>query len=117
MVTAQTEYTIRPPFKTKFRSAEARPLIEQIISDCLARSNQATMAHEIAEKTKDALKGLKKDSHYKFMVQVTLGNNNGQGVRCGSRHYWDEDTDDVCHVSMVTDKKFVLVIAYAIYMY
>lgn len=51
------------------------------------------------------------------MVQVTLGQNNGQGMRCGSRHYWDEDTDDVCHVSLVTDKKFILVIAYAVYMY
>lgn len=49
MVTAQTEYTIRPPFKAKFRSAEARPLIEKIISECVARSDEATMAHEIAE--------------------------------------------------------------------
>lgn len=68
MIAPQTEYTIRPPFKAKFRSAEARPLIEQIISECVARSDQETMAHEIAERTKDALKGLKKDSHYKFMV-------------------------------------------------
>lgn len=75
------------------------------------------VAHEIAQQVKDCLKSLKKDPQYKFLVQVSIGSNNGQGIRCGSRHYWDEDTDDVCHVSLVTDKKFVLVIAYAVYNY
>ena len=71
----------------------------------------------IADKVKDELKGLKKDERYKYIVQVTLGENNGQGVRCGSRNYWDDDTDDVCYVSQVADKYFALVCAYAIYMY
>ena len=30
---AQTEYQIRPPFKAKFRPAEARALIEKLIPD------------------------------------------------------------------------------------
>ena len=80
-------------------------------------TSDTDLARVIAEQSKDALKALKKDDNYKYLVQVTLGQNNGQGMRCGSRHYWDEDTDDVCHVSLVTDKKFILVIAYAIYMY
>jgi len=42
---------------------------------------------------------LKKDERYKFVVQVTVGEINGQGVRVASRCYWDEDTDDVAFVS------------------
>jgi hypothetical protein len=83
----------------------------------LADSNDDALARTIADKTKDMLKGLKKDQRYKFLVQVTVGLNNGQGFRCGARNFWDEDTDDVCHVSVISDKKFVLVQAYAIYMY
>ena len=45
----QTEYKIRPPFKTKFRSAEAKPLIENAVQECLARCSDATLAKEIAE--------------------------------------------------------------------
>lgn len=45
----QTEYTIRPPFKAKFRSAEAKPLIEKIIADRLAQSDETNIAHDIAE--------------------------------------------------------------------
>ena len=73
MIAAQTEYKIRPQFKSKFRSAEAKPVIEKVISDCLATSEEASLAKDIAESVKEKLKGLKKDSHYKFMVQVTLG--------------------------------------------
>ena len=36
---AQTEYQIRPPFKSKFRPAEARALIEKLIPD-LVRTHQ-----------------------------------------------------------------------------
>ena len=32
------------------------------------KASDDEMAHEIAEQTKDALKGLKKDSQYKFLV-------------------------------------------------
>ncbi len=30
---------------------------------------------------------------YKFMVQVLIGENRGQGVRMGSRCFWDSNTD------------------------
>jgi len=92
-------------------------LIEKVVNDALAARDHSDLAKTIADKCKEALKDLKKDARYKFMVQVTVGQNNGQGFRSASRHFWDEDTDDVVHFSAVTDQKFVLVVAYAIYMY
>lgn len=30
---------------------------------------------------------------YKYMVQVVLGEQRGEGVRCGCRCFWDSDVD------------------------
>jgi len=38
-------------------------------------------------------------------------------MRVASRCYWDEDTDDVTYVSHQTDKIFVLICAFAVYLY
>ena len=119
--THNIEYKIRPAFNAKFRPAEATPVLEKVITDTmmLASSYEDTkqLAKAIADKSKSELRALKKDERYKFIVQVTLGENNGQGFRVGARNYFDEDTDDVCYVSKTTEKYFVLVIAYAVYMY
>ena len=52
-------------------------------------------AKDIADETKVELRALNKDKRYKYMVQCTIGANIGQGVRIGSRQFWDEDTDDM----------------------
>jgi len=41
---AQTNYQIRPPFKAKFRPAEARATIEKLIPDLVRQYQQRRMA-------------------------------------------------------------------------
>jgi hypothetical protein len=72
---------------------------------------------EIADDTKAALKNLGKDKRYKFLVQVIIGENKGQGVRVGSRCFWDSDTDDCTWVSFMNESLFCLVAAFAVYLY
>ena len=115
-------YQIRPQFKDKFRPGEAKERIEKIVHAKLKGvqmtpqlRNQYTK--EIADEVKQELKGLNKDKRYKFLVQCILGENIGQGVRVGSRQFWDEDTDDVTWVSYVNDQTFCLVAAFAVYLY
>lgn len=60
---------------------------------------------------------LKKDPRYRYVVQVSVGENNGQGMKVQSRCVWDEDTDDVAFVSFKNDSIFVVVIAFAVYLY
>ena len=59
MATHNIEYKIRPPFKTKFRKAEAQPIIEKVITDTLLIAgtfgNTSEMAKAIADKTKSEL--------------------------------------------------------------
>lgn len=76
---SNTEYKIRPTFKQKFRSAEAKPLIEKVIQDTLALGDKVTgpVPKLIADSVTQELQGLKKDQRYKFIVQCTVGENNG----------------------------------------
>lgn len=108
-VTENSTYNIRPPFKDKFRAAEAKAVIERILPDIVLKhsSPQAAdgadpkhiLSQALSQAVTQALQDLKKDERYKFVVQVTVGENNGQGMRVASRCYWDEDTDDVAFVS------------------
>ena len=66
---------------------------------------------------KEALINMKKDERYKYIVQCTVGENNGQGMKVQSRCVWDEDTDDVAYASFRNDSIFVVVIAFAVYLY
>ena len=77
----------------------------------------AQWTKEIADTTKQELKDLSKDKRYKYLVQVIIGQNGGQGVRVGSRCFWDEDTDDCTWVSYMNDSLFCLVAAFAVYLY
>ena len=116
-------YQIRPQFKDKFRPGEAKEKIEKIVHNKLKVSSNYTaqelnnLNKEIANECMHELKALGKDKRYKFSVQCVLGHNIGQGVRVGSRQFWDEDTDDVTWVSYVNDQHFCLVAAFAVYLY
>ena len=38
---------------------------------------------------------------YKYLVQVTIGENKGAGVRCGARCFWDQTTDKLAQTHYV----------------
>ena len=80
------------------------------------------MAKTLADGVKNALKAMNKDPRYKYLVQCIVGVNCGQGVRMGSRQFWDENTDDVATVTIIKEVNpkesfFVTVVAYAMYIY
>ena len=50
-------------------------------------------------------------------MQCVIGQNIGQGVRVGSRQFWDEDTDDVTWYTYVNENLFCMVSAFAVYLY
>ena len=126
-------YQIRPQFKDKFRPQvsfilpitfiqEAKERIKNIVDNKLkGQAFSATeyqgWCKEIADETKAELKSLGKDKRYKFLVQCVIGQNIGQGVRVGSRQFWDEDTDDVTWYTYVNENLFCMVSAFAVYLY
>ena len=75
------------------------------------------LVKDLAENVKNDLKGSKKDSRYKYLVQVIVGVNGGQGVRMGSRQFWDKDTDNLATVTVIKKEIFITVCAFALYLY
>ena len=61
-------------------------LVEERVSQGQINPDQLpSLTKELADKSKNALKGLGFDKRYKYMVQVVVGQNTGYGIRMGSR--------------------------------
>ncbi len=54
---------------------------------------------------------------YKFVVQVVIGEQRGEGVRMGCRCFWDADTDNYAEETYRNDSLFCVVAAFAAYLY
>lgn len=65
---------------------------------------------------KNRLKDIGRD-RYKYIVQVTLGVQKGQGVQAGCKNYWDIDTDTMAFEQYVDDNIFCLATVWGIYVY
>lgn len=51
------------------------------------------------------------------MVNVIIGDQRGQGVRVGTRCFWDYDTDYCASDYYINDSIFCIVTAYGVYLY
>ena len=114
------DYQIRPKQREKFKAAEAREVIRAVLKEKLelvaADADLAILGRQIADRVKYQLKELGK-GRYKYVVQVALGQQKGQGVQAGTRCFWDFETDAVAYEQYLTDNLFCLVTAYGDYLY
>ena len=72
-VSGNKTYQIGPVFKDKFRPAEARDKINQIIEDkiksvSVSSPDLVNLTKELAEQTKREMKSLDKDKRYKIAL-------------------------------------------------
>lgn len=114
------DYQIRPKPREKFKAVEAREIIRGVLKAKLENASPTAdlnaLAREVADTVKYKLKDLGK-GRYKYVVQVALGQQKGQGVQAGTRCFWDFETDAVAYEQFVNDNLFCLVTAYGIYLY
>ena len=109
------------PLITRFPQ-QAKAVIQKLIDDKLSQKNPAhnelpALTKELADRTKHTLKHLEKDKRYKYLVQVICGQNGGQGIQMGTRQFWDPNTDNSVHVTLVREGFFITVAAFAVYLY
>ncbi|CAN0245988.1 unnamed protein product [Ectocarpus fasciculatus] len=63
--------------------------------------DQATVqTKRICDEIKNGLKEMNLP-RYKYVVQVVIGEQRGEGVRMGSRCFWDSETDNVASETYV----------------
>ena len=117
-------HKIKPKPNEKFRPPKVRPVIKSLISQAMADMNMKEFdndtAHTTCKTLSSTIKERLKNSHldrYKYVVQVSIGEKKGQGVRMVNRCFWDSETDNMIVETFMNDKLFCTVTIYAVYCY
>jgi hypothetical protein len=115
------DYQIKPKQREKFKPGKAKEAIQEILTVKLKNQQYNTEAcqqltRDLAEEVKAKLKDMNLP-RYKYVVQVTIGEQKGQGVRMGCKCFWDFDTDYCASEVFQNDSLFCLVTVYAVYLY
>lgn len=119
---AVNEYQIKPKHREKFKPSEAREFIKGVLKDKLVpkQQNPPSDLNPLSKDIADSIKAKFKENgkeRYKYIVQVVLGSQKGQGVQAGCRNFWDADTDGVAFEQYIDDNLFCLVTVWAVYVY
>ena len=114
--------TITPPaYSARPARNQVQTLINTVQTSLLQGQSYspdaaAAWTKQLSDTVRDRLRDLGKD-RYKFIVQVTLGEQRTEGVHCGCRCLWDEDTDSYASSTFKNDELFCVVTAYWVYQY
>eukprot|EP01116_Phalansterium_solitarium_P019463 TRINITY_DN5441_c0_g1_i1.p1 TRINITY_DN5441_c0_g1~~TRINITY_DN5441_c0_g1_i1.p1 ORF type:complete len:136 (-),score=14.56 TRINITY_DN5441_c0_g1_i1:472-879(-) len=118
---SNNSFIIRPSFKGKYRQTVVKEIIKDVLHTKLQGStyhaeNTSQWTREIADDIKAKLKELNLE-RYKFVVQVVIGEQRGEGVRMACRCFWDGDTDSYASETFINDSIFCVAAAFGIYYY
>ncbi|XP_070538314.1 dynein light chain Tctex-type protein 2B-like [Ptychodera flava] len=117
----ENTYMIRPNFLSKFRPATVKETIHIVLNDMLSEKTYdaeettnwcKTIADEIKTKLKDH--GF---DRYKYIVQVVIGEQRGEGVKMACRCFWDSDTDNYAQDIFMNDSLFCVAAAFGVFYY
>ena len=78
--------------------------------------NTSLWCREISDEIKQKLKTLGLE-RYKFVVQVVIGEQKGEGVRMGCRCFWDPKTDNYAEEGFTNESIFAVAAAFGVYLY
>ncbi|XGW10536.1 hypothetical protein V3C99_012213 [Haemonchus contortus] len=113
------DFVLRPNQKEKFRSLNGEALLRSIAVELLADkiySSEENLANNVAKVITERLKGLDL-SHYKYIVQVTMGEQYGQGLNIASQCVWDADCDGMAKYFYTNDSLWCSMVVFAIFHY
>lgn len=114
-------YQIRPKLQNRFRQAAVKECIHFVLNEELSgkiyNANEAgKWTKHISVLIKDKIKQLGYE-RYKFIVQVIIGEQRGEGVMAGSRCLWDSTTDNYASDVYLSETFFCVATAFGIYYY
>lgn len=94
---AAKDHPLRPMYKDSFHPSQAKAIIKEVLHAKLGSKTYnpeltSQWTREIADEIKHKLKELSLP-RYKFVVNVAIGEQRGEGIRIACRCLWDSDTD------------------------
>ena len=111
--------------KLSYREKVPVIAMKEILQNCLQEKlagvqyegdRCGNLSKTIADIIRNRLKTLNYE-RYKFVVQVIIGERREQGIRVGSRCFWDSNTDNQASETYTNDHIFCVATAFAIYLY
>eukprot|EP00002_Diphylleia_rotans_P013545 TRINITY_DN2645_c0_g1_i5.p1 TRINITY_DN2645_c0_g1~~TRINITY_DN2645_c0_g1_i5.p1 ORF type:complete len:130 (-),score=26.32 TRINITY_DN2645_c0_g1_i5:153-542(-) len=117
----ENTYVIRPNYQKKFRPALVKETIRAVLNEKLNGlqyhpEHTSQWTREISDEIKTRLKDLQLE-RYKFVVQVVIGEQRGEGVRMACRCFWDPDTDNYAQEVYTNETLFCVAAAFGVYLY
>lgn len=95
--------------------------IHNVLNEHLSgKSYDAEETTEWTRRISDDIKLKLKDlgyDRYKFVVQVVIGEQRGEGVKMGCRCFWDSDTDSYAQDIFMNDSIFCVAAAFGCFYY
>merc|ERR1711998_667491 len=116
-------YIVRPTFGAKFKPMEVKKVIESVVVAELSGVSYNT-EEKIAEQTKklsNLIKNKLKEElelpRYKYVVQVVIAEQKGQGMKMGCRSFWDTETDNYAEYTYRNETLICVASAFGVYYY
>lgn len=110
----------RPLLSQRASATRMKEIIREILNEKLGGreyhgDHVQQQTKTIADEVKQKLKSMELP-RYKYMVQVVIGEQRGEGVRMGCRTFWEPTTDTYANETFINDSLFCVVVAYAVYL-
>jgi len=114
-----------PIAKLQYKEKVPVQAMKEILQRCLQEQFKdgkydGDKAGEWSKTLSDTIKNKLKDlgyDRYKYVVQVVIGERREQGIRSGTRCFWDTNTDNMASESFVNDHLFCVATAFSVYLY
>lgn len=112
-------YIQTPTDEERFSPSEVKKIAEACLAEKLStwvyeEEEAKVLSVEICDQIRDECKKLKMP-RYKIIVQATIGQLKGQGVRICSRCLWDETTDNYASASYQNQTLWASVMVFGLY--
>eukprot|EP01006_Ploeotia_vitrea_P050653 TRINITY_DN67480_c6_g1_i1.p2 TRINITY_DN67480_c6_g1~~TRINITY_DN67480_c6_g1_i1.p2 ORF type:complete len:122 (+),score=11.28 TRINITY_DN67480_c6_g1_i1:94-459(+) len=121
MMAETGNFSLAPNPKKKFRPAVVKEVIKKVLMDKLdgqdyQADNVTNYSKEIADLIREKLRELQYD-RYKFIVQVVIGEEKGEGIKMGCRCFWDDECDNHAAEMFINRSMFCVATVFGIYHY
>jgi hypothetical protein len=114
-------FSLRPEHKRRFKPQDVKAVIRQVLVSKLEGVDYnadavINLIKEITDTVRDKVRDLDY-RNYKILVHCLVGEQRGEGLRMGSKCFWDADTDNVAEEVYTTKQLFAVCCVYGIYQY
>mmetsp|Transcript_14316 Transcript_14316/g.21638 ORF Transcript_14316/g.21638 Transcript_14316/m.21638 type:complete len:126 (-) Transcript_14316:16-393(-) len=116
------KYQLRPNFKQKFKPQQIKDILREMLVEKLTGATYqsemvAHLSKELANNIRDRLTTDLDNPRYKYVVNVFIGEQKGEGIKMGCRCFWDDETDNYATDVYMNDALFCIATVFGVYNY